>query len=104
MGGRGSGSGGMGGGFNTTARDYWDNLSASGPNKYSVLKYAADGNKNVLDSAVGKASEGKNLTDAQKDSLRRSLQEQARKWLEDNPKPKNPRKDGYHWDGKRYVR
>lgn len=104
MGGRGSGFQRMGGGFNTTARDYWDNLNASGPNKYSVLKYAADGNKNVLNSAVGKASEGKNMTDAQKDNLRKALQEQAKKWLSDNPKPKNPKKEGYTWNGKKYVR
>ena len=104
MGGRGGKSGMSSGGFSTTAKDYWDNLSGSGPSKYAALQFAADGNENILNSAVNRISEGKSMTDAQKDSLRTALQEQAKKWLEDNPKPKSPRKEGYTWDGKKYVR
>lgn len=98
------GNSGMSGGPSTAARGYWDNLSTSGPNKYTALQYAADGNRSVLDSAVGRLSEGRSMTDAQKDSLRSALQEQARRWLSDNPKPRNPRKEGYTWNGKKYVR
>ena len=104
MGGRGSNSRMTGNGFSSTAKDYWDNLNSSGPNKYTAIQYAANGNRSVLDSAVNRVSGGKDLTDTQKDSLRGALQEQARKWLEDNPKPKNPRKEGYTWNGKKYVR
>lgn len=103
MGGRGGSSGGMGG-FGGSAKSYWDNLSATGPSKYAAVEMAAKGSKNVLDNAVGRIAGERDLTPSQESSLRTAVQEQAKKWLEDNPRPKNPRKEGYHWDGKKYVR
>lgn len=37
-------------------------------------------------------------------SLHGSLQEAAKQWLEDNPKPSASEKKYYKWDGTRYVR
>lgn len=99
MGGRGGTSG-----FNGSAKNYWDNLNTTGPNKYSAVQKAANGNSVVLDNAVGRIAGEKQLTEVQQQKLRTAVQEQAKRWLANNPRPRNPRKEGYTWNGKKYVR
>lgn len=44
------------------------------------------------------------MTSGAKTQLDKATQASAQKWLRDHPRPKNPRKEGYKWDGTKYVR
>lgn len=44
------------------------------------------------------------MTPGAKTQLNKAIQSSAQKWLRNHPKPEHPRKDGYKWDGTKYVR
>lgn len=102
--GRKSRSGMSGSGNGAVVKSFFDNLTASGPSKYTFIQGVADGKTSLIETAVNRILGDRMVTDARRDSMRKAVQEEASKWLKDNPKPAHPRKDGYTWDGKKYVR
>lgn len=53
-----------------------------------------DGNRVLMDR----------LSSSAKTQLTKAIQTSAQKWLERNPKPAHPRKEGYKWNGRKYVK
>lgn len=114
----------------TAAKDYWDNLRIPAGEKYGQVQDAADGkmlsyhsydvirtqagdnNPDLLNGSGRNATWKANYQDtinerlgeSGRDVLQSAIQRQAQEWLKRNPRPANPRKNGYRWDGTKYVR
>lgn len=76
---------------------------------YDVLRTQAGGSNPDLTSGsgwkTGYQQELKSrLGESGQREVQSAIQRQAQKWLKRNPRPKNPRKDGYKWDGTKYVK
>lgn len=114
----------------TAARDYWDNLRIPAGEKYGQVQDAADGKMlsyhqyDVIRTQAGDNNpdllngSGRNATwksgyqeavmdklgTSGKKELQSAIQRQAQEWLKRNPRPANPRKNGYKWNGTKYVK
>jgi len=114
----------------TAARNYWDNLRIStnekydqaedaargemlGFHQYDVIRTQAGGNNPDLLYGTGRNATWKEnynrtinerLGESGQSALRSAIQSEAQAWLDRNPRPQNPRKNGYRWNGTRYVK
>lgn len=112
------------------ARNYWDNLRIPAGEKYGQVQDAADGkmlgyhsydvirtqagdnNPDLLNGSGRNATWKANYQDtinerlgeSGQNALQSAIQRQAQAWLDRNPRPTHPRKDGYKWDGTKYIR
>lgn len=108
------------------ARDYWDTLripagekyaqaegaakSLEGASKheYDVIRTQAGNNNPDLFNGSWKPGYQSTIQDrlgaSGQQALQSAIQRQAQAWLNANPRPANPRKNGYKWNGTRYVR
>lgn len=78
-----------------------------------VIRTQAGGNNPDLLNGSGKNATWKSdyqsvlmsrLGTSGQQTLRSAIQRQAQEWLNANPRPANPRKNGYKWNGTRYVK
>lgn len=67
-----------------------DLLNGSGRNATWKANY-----QDVINERLGESGQN---------ALQSAIQRQAQVWLDRNPRPAHPRKDGYKWDGTKYVR
>lgn len=114
----------------TAAKNYWDNLRIPAGEKYGQVESAANGDMlgyhqyDVIRTQAGDNNpdltngSGRNMTwksgyneiinerlgESGRQELRSAIQRQAQAWLDRNPRPAHPRKDGYKWDGRKYVK
>lgn len=87
-------------------------LSAS-THVYDVIRTQAGNNNPDLLNGSGRNATWKSgyqdtiserLGESGQNVLQSAIQKQAQAWLDRNPRPEHPRKDGYKWDGTKYVR
>lgn len=80
---------------------------------YDVIRtQAGDNNPDLLNGSGRSATWKSGYQDAIMDrlgtsgerALQSAIQRQAQEWLNANPRPANPRKNGYKWNGTKYVK
>lgn len=89
------------------------NVLSASTHVYDVIRtQAGDNNPDLLNGSGRNATWkpgyqdaiNERLGESGQNALQSAIQRQAQAWLDRNPRPASPRKNGYKWDGTRYVR
>lgn len=116
---------------NEVAKNYWNNLKVDPTEKYAQAREAADGKalkyhqRDAIRTQAGdnnpdltNGKKGRDMTwkqgynetlrgrlgESGQKALQSAIQSEAQQWLNSNPRPEHPRKDGYKWDGTKYTK